>query len=480
MSVAITSVGLATSQGSAYNIMSGATLCPPAKLHWLTKPWTACLICRPALGVDSALTGAARWRALAKIALEDCFGGTPPAPGTPLIIASCNGSAAGLNAADWRHAFDSATLLEGTFWEGLRLPVVSAACSSGLQALYLARQLLTTGFDEVVVLAADILSPASHDNFEVLRVLSENLSPPWQPTSTGFIQGEAAVAVRLVRDERDGAATRLVGPLLANDINGESGLREILPEMTSLSPGLIIGQGTGPFNIDELELSALRANFNMRVPLATPLAHFGHTLGASGLLSVALAFLAQKAPDSLPAFSMPARRATDGRPLANGNAKADSIVISCRALNGACCAAGVSARNHPDPHMTNTWRQACDPGPLMHTTLRRIAAEAICRRPARPPDLLITRIEEPLSPPPQAVIKEKLLPSAVLEITPGFLPQLVARCWGFAGAALCLVGDNNTDRATVELVQACRDSGLDVGVLNLQGTGDDREVEWNI
>jgi hypothetical protein len=480
MKVAITSVGLATSQGSADSIMSRATPRSPAKLHWHPKPWTACLICRPALGVDPALAGAARWRALAKIALEDCFSGTPPAPCTPLIVASCNGGAAGFNADDWRHAFDSATLLEGTPWEGQHLPIVSGSCNSGLHALYLARQLLTTNFDEVVVLTADILSPASHDNFEALRVLSETLSPPWQSTSMGFIPGEAAVAVRLIRAERDRLATHLVGPLLANDINVGSGLRGILAEMASLRPGLIIGQGTGPFNIDELELSALRANFGTHVPLTTPLVHFGHTLGASGLLSVALASLAQKAANPLPTLSMPARVATDGRPLANGNARADSIAISSRALSGACCAAAVSARHHPDPQMTSTWQQPCDPGPLMHTTLRRVAAEAICRRPARPPDVLITRIEEPLSPPPQAVIRERLLPSAVLEITPGFLPQLVARCWGFAGAALCLVGDNNTDRATVELVRACRDSGLGVSVLNLQGTGDDRELEWNI
>jgi hypothetical protein len=464
--------------------MSRGQLCPPAKLPWTARPWTSCLICRPALGLDPALAGAARWRALAKLALEDCFGSTPPAPGTPLLIASCNGSADGFEAADWRRAFDSTALLEGTHWESARLPVISASCGSGLHALYLARQLLAAGLQEAVVLAADILSPASHDNFEALRVLAESWSPPWQSTSAGFIPGEAAVALRLIRVERDErdelAAPRLIGPLLSSDVNGEGGLREILTPLASYGPGLIIGQGTGPFNIDEMELAALRSSFAPSVPLATPLAHFGHTLGASGPLSVALALLAQKAAMSLPALSMPARRAADGRPLANGNAKADSIVISSRALNGACSSAVVAPSDHTYTRAANGWRQAGEPGPLMHATLRRVAAEAPRRRPTRVPDVLITRMEEPLAPPPKAYIGGKLLPSATLEITPGFLPQLIARRWGFAGAALCFVGDSGTDSAAAELVRACQDSGLRVSLVSLQGGVDDRQIEWSI
>ena len=51
------------------------------------------------------------------------------------------------------------------------------------------------GAQQVVVLAVDILSQGSHQNFESLRVLSESLDFPWQPESNGFIPGEAAVAL---------------------------------------------------------------------------------------------------------------------------------------------------------------------------------------------------------------------------------------------------------------------------------------------
>src|SRR5437762_1596970 len=86
-----------------------------------------------------------------------------------------------------------------------RLPVFSSSCNSGLHALYAARQVLLSGrANEAVVLAVDILSRSNQENFEGLRVLSD--SPmPWQPTNAGFVLGEAAVALRLVRDA-DGVA----------------------------------------------------------------------------------------------------------------------------------------------------------------------------------------------------------------------------------------------------------------------------------
>jgi len=44
--------------------------------------------------------------------------------------------------------------------------------------------------DEVVVVAADILSRSNQNNFEVLRVLTNSPMVPWQPTSRGFVLGE--------------------------------------------------------------------------------------------------------------------------------------------------------------------------------------------------------------------------------------------------------------------------------------------------
>ena len=87
-------------------------------------------------------------------------------------------------------------------------------------------------------------------------------------------------------------------------------------------------------------------------------------------------------------------------------------------------------------------------------------------------------MDKPLAPPPSAIIGGRLLPSAVLEITPGFASQLIARCWGFTGPALCLVGDVDTD--PYGLTNAFHESGQNVFQVNLRGSGDKRAIEWNV
>ena len=480
MNVAIASVGLATAQGGVSDLLSGAPPRPPAELPWPADKWTTCHSSYRAVGGEPALAGGDRWAALAGQALKECFGGGAHPARAPLLVASCNGAAAGFDPAVWRSAFDARPLLEGTAWADPVRLVFSASCNSGLQALYAAKLLLLAGYaDDAVVLAADILSPASHNNFEVLRVLSD-APTPWQHASGGFTPGEAAVALHLVRTGRAEGAPCLNGPELGSDLEGHDGLSAVL---SGLRPGglkLILGQGTGPYRSDELELSALRDAAAQTVPLATPLAHFGHTLGASSLLSVALAALAWKPTGPLPALSMPARAAADGRRLFDGDAAGEGdVLVTCRALSGACAAVLVGSATAPDVRRPGGWHRPSGHGVLMHRTLRRIAAEAARQRPQAPPDLLVVRMDEPLLPEERAGIGGRLLPSAVLELTPGFVPQLIARCWGFAGGALCLVGgDDDGGGGTSELIGACEESGLTVGRVNLLGGGDERAVEW--
>jgi hypothetical protein len=109
----------------------------------------------------------------------------------------------------------------------------------------------------------------------------------------------------------------------------------------------------------------------------------------------------------------------------------------------------------------------------MNEALKQLAQEAIEHRPPSPPDVLILRMDKPLAPPPSAIIGGRLLPSAVLEITPGFASQLIARCWGFNGPALCLVGDVDSDPYGLK-------NALNAFQVNLRGTGDKRAIEWNV
>ena len=399
MSVAVSGIGLATPQENA-----------PKALPWEPSKWSISRICYPA--IDASLSGAVRWQALVKKAFADLG---PITSSTPLFVGSCNGDA----SQSWESAFDTSILLADTPWANEGLPVFSSSCASGLHALYAAKQLITAdAIDQAIVLAADILSQSNHENFESLRVLAERPNEPWRPANQGFILGEAAVVLKLVRVEKG----NFTGPELGSDLVDHDGLSSVIEALSAPEPSSISSPGIGPY---------------------------GHTLGASGLLSLA-------------------------RGLQSSN-----TLVTCRAMNGACAATIVGGKfDARAQRHEGKWHKSAGPGPLMNHTMRNIALEALERRPAEPPDVLILRMDHPLSPPASAIIGNRLLPSAVLEITPGFASQLVARCWGFSGPSLCLVGD--VDRDPYGLKNSLNESGLNVFQVNLRGSGDNRVIEWKV
>jgi hypothetical protein len=470
--IRITSVGLATAQGGVSEILADNSLRAPGGLLWSPDKWTLCRRAFSAHGIDPSLTGTARWSALARRALDDCYAGDTPRAGTPLLLASCNGAASAFHEDLWQHAYDSTELLRGTIWANQKLPVFSASCSSGLQALYIAKQMLLAGrASEITVLAVDVLSHANHSNFEVLRVLADDPAP-WQSTNSGFILGEAAVAVRLACTEAEDA------PLLGGPTLG-SRVPRVLSSLCCTDPELVIGQGTGPFGSDERELADLREHVPAAAALTTPLGHFGHTLGASSLLAIALAALTLRSGSPVRSLHMRSSTASDGRPLFQNHANPSNILVSSRALSGACAAAATGMRLPAEESaLLAQWGEVSETGPLMHPVLRRVAGEALQHRPESPPDLLVVQLDAPLLPQQRARIGERLLPSAVLEMTPGFVSQLVARCWSFTGGAVCLVGRPDTHSTTEEMLKGCEASGLRLFRMWLRGDDDERTIEW--
>jgi len=471
MTIAINGIGLATAQGNTSEIIESQSFRAATELPWTASKSNISRLCFPTAGIDSTLSGITRWQALARTALAEIVG-----PGkTPLLMASCNGSA----GKSWEEAFESKALLEGTQWADDDLPVFSSSCASGIHALYAARTLLPSGaVNEVLVLAADILARSNHENFESLRVLAEEQCTPWQSTSSGFILGETAVVLRLARAKDDTALTVLHGPELGTDLVEHDGLASVIETLSPVNPTMIFGQGTGPYANDAAELRALAGFVDKNVPISTPLSHFGHTLGASSLLSIALAV-------ALPSLADSTDSTTDGRPIYSASPPwlpehgSKNILATCRALNGACAATGVgSTPNRNAQRRKASWKRSVIPGPLMNPVLKRLASEAYEQRPVEPPDVLILHLEKPLAPPPSAIIGGRILPSAVLEITPGFASQLIARCWGYTGPALCLVG--NVDVDSYGLTNAFRESGQNVFQVNLRGSGDNRAIEWNV
>ncbi|SKB08393.1 Beta-ketoacyl synthase, C-terminal domain [Prosthecobacter debontii] len=180
---------------------------------------------------------------------------------------------------------------------GIRGPwqMISNGCSAGLDALGLAHMALTSGMaPRVLVVAVDLpLVPELLKDFQDTRLLaSKTLYDPLSPQTAGFHAGEAAVALTLESEGqgRGPCMTRYAANSDAYDslVIPEDGgsLAELLAGFEV--PDLICPHATGTANHAVAEINALHRCYPDVPPLLLLKPYTGHTLGASGLLDVAL------------------------------------------------------------------------------------------------------------------------------------------------------------------------------------------------
>jgi 3-oxoacyl-(acyl-carrier-protein) synthase len=153
------------------------------------------------------------------------------------------------------------------------------------------------------VVAVDLpLVPELLGAFRATGVLStNNVNDPYSPSSTGFLPGEAAVAVTLERGPsthawcsvESYAATSDAYDSVALPADG-SGMADCLKQAVNCSLpdpiAAVCPHATGTTSHAQAELASLRTAFQDNVPLSCILLkpYTGHALGASGLLDVAL------------------------------------------------------------------------------------------------------------------------------------------------------------------------------------------------
>ncbi len=193
---------------------------------------------------------------------------------------------------------------------GIRGPwqMISNGCSSGLDALGMAWMAVGSGLaPRAVVVAVDLpLIAALLQDFRDTGLLSSNgVNDPFavdkgQATS-GFLPGEAAVALTL---ERDSAGRPKLCRVEHYSANSDAYDALMIPEdgggiedcvraaVTAGDVGRVVAvcpHATGTLNHARVEPPALlRALDGRKVPLLPLKPQMGHTLGASGLLDVAL------------------------------------------------------------------------------------------------------------------------------------------------------------------------------------------------
>jgi 3-oxoacyl-[acyl-carrier-protein] synthase II len=232
---------------------------------------------------------------------------------------------------------------------GVRGPVltVSAACASGMHALIRAALMVRCGEARQVLVVATEASvhPLFLGSFQRLGVLAKtgHGCRPFDVGRAGFYMTEAAAAVLLEAEEAadvrgsegtsgrayverfafGGDATHMTG----GDPNARV-LRRLLARVIDDRPvDLIHAHATGTVANDAIELAAIDAvvgNWPRRPVMYSHKAALGHSLGASGLLSVVLNCQAHatgqipanaRTSDPLPAGRVSIPRTTTDRPV---------------------------------------------------------------------------------------------------------------------------------------------------------------------
>ena len=179
--------------------------------------------------------------------------------------------------------------------------VVSNACISSLQGLLIARRFIESGvYKNVIVTGGDLVTKFTLSGFKSFNALSHSICKPFDLNRKGINIGEAVATVILTNDvEFSEEKVEVISGYTTNDANhisapsrtGEGLFQAIKKTLTHTENKVdfVSAHGTGTIYNDEMESHAFHRSGLSETPMNSLKGHFGHTLGASGLLESIIA-----------------------------------------------------------------------------------------------------------------------------------------------------------------------------------------------
>lgn len=210
------------------------------------------------------------------------------------------------------HLWHTAGLLSEYFGNPGDPLTISNACISGACAQIAALHMLEDGlYDQVVVTGVDMISDFIVAGFQSFKSLDAGRCRPFDARRMGLNLGEAAATI--VYGKGNGKGISLINGSIRNDANhisgpsrtGEGLFRAITCVMQGIAPeeiAFINAHGTAtPYN-DQMEAVAFSRAGLGKTPVFSLKPHFGHTLGAAGVLESIIAMKALEEGIVLPSL----------------------------------------------------------------------------------------------------------------------------------------------------------------------------------
>lgn len=177
---------------------------------------------------------------------------------------------------------------------------VSTACSSGLKAFLIARDLIENNVvDAIIIGCVDSLAKIPIYGFHSLEVLSKEPSLPLSKNRSGMNIGEACAVFIVEKDSKQGINVMGIGE--SSDVyhsttpdpeakESTSAINQALTEarITPSEIDYINLHGTGTIANDIMETNAIYKVFSNKVPVSSTKPLTGHCLGAAAGIETAL------------------------------------------------------------------------------------------------------------------------------------------------------------------------------------------------
>jgi len=192
--------------------------------------------------------------------------------------------------------------------------VVSNACISGVLGIVTGTRLLRSGqYENAVIAGADVISKFILSGFQSFQALSPQACKPFDQSHDGLNLGEGAGTMILSTHKKQVGNIKVKGGSISNDANHISGPSRTGQELaaaisnslkdaslTQTDIDFISAHGTATVYNDEMEANAVNIAGLSAVPLNSLKGHYGHTLGAAGLIESIITIQSLKEGHFLP------------------------------------------------------------------------------------------------------------------------------------------------------------------------------------